>query len=179
MKPECECAEEEKIETKEKDALRIVRKNMLWAMGLGAIPLPLVDLVAVTGFQAKALKELSDLYEVPFLRHSVKNILASLLSGFGAVTFGTSLAFSLFKAFPVLGPVATFTATPIMAAALTYATGKVFIQHFESGGTFLSFNPQKVREYFKEQYTEGIKVATEMGKAKTGEGKESSRKKEK
>ena len=26
--------------------------------------------------------------------------------------------------------------------------GKVFIQHFESGGTFLDFDPDKVRSYF-------------------------------
>ncbi|MDE2463441.1 MAG: GTPase, partial [Alphaproteobacteria bacterium] len=41
---------------------------------------------------------------------------------------------------------------PSLAAASTYALGKVFIQHFESGGTFLDMDPDKVSAYFKEQY---------------------------
>jgi hypothetical protein len=36
----------------------------------------------------------------------------------------------------------------------------VFIQHFESGGTFLDFNPDEVKEYFKAQFEEGRKLAT-------------------
>ena len=36
-----------------------------------------------------------------------------------------------------------------IAAASTYAVGLVFLQHFESGGTFLSFQPGQVREHFR------------------------------
>ncbi len=38
---------------------------------------------------------------------------------------------------------------PTFAAASTYAVGKIFVQHFESGGTVLSFNPDKVRDYYE------------------------------
>ena len=41
--------------------------------------------------------------------------------------------------------------------ATTYAVGKVFIQHFEMGGTLLNFNPDEVRKYFQEQYQQGMK----------------------
>jgi hypothetical protein len=33
--------------------------------------------------------------------------------------------------------------------------GKVFIQHFESGGTFLTFDPQQVRDYYAQQFEKG------------------------
>ena len=47
----------------------------------------------------------------------------------------------------------------LTSGASTWALGKVFIQHFESGGTFLDFNPEKVREYYKVQFEEGRKMA--------------------
>jgi len=37
---------------------------------------------------------------------------------------------------------------PIVAGAATYAIGKVFVRHFASGGTFLTFNPEKVKDYY-------------------------------
>jgi hypothetical protein len=39
-------------------------------------------------------------------------------------------------------------AVPGFAAGLTWAVGRVFIQHFASGGTFLNLDPHQVREYF-------------------------------
>ncbi|MEW6237224.1 MAG: DUF697 domain-containing protein, partial [Candidatus Omnitrophota bacterium] len=157
------------LELREKDAYRIVRKNMLWSMGLGAIPIPLVDFISVAAFQAKALKELSDLYDIPFFHHTVKNLVATLISGYGTVYFGQALAVSASKAIPVLGPLASLTSLPIMAGALTYATGKIFIQHFESGGTFLTFDPKKVRNYFHEYFQEGLKEAAKFGKQPSAE----------
>jgi hypothetical protein len=43
---------------------------------------------------------------------------------------------------------------------------KVFIQHFESGGTFLDLDPDKVREYFKAQFEEGRTTTPSMGTEK-------------
>ncbi len=51
----------------------------------------------------------------------------------------------------------------LFCGASTWALGKVFIQHFESGGTFLDFKPEEVKEYFKAQFVEGRKMATTMG----------------
>ena len=163
---EC-CSTEESVECRINEAKAIVKKNMLWSMGLSVVPIPAVDLIGVTAFQVKALNELSNLYELPFSEHKIKNVVATLLSGLGTVYLGQALALSMFKVVPVLGPLAAMTATPLMAGAMTYALGKVFIQHFESGGTFLDFDPKAVRSYFREQFSEGLKVAAEMHKSKT------------
>ncbi len=157
---------EEQELTKIDKAKAVVRKNMYWAMGLGVIPIPLVDLVSIAGFQAKAIKELSDLYEIPFKQHAVKNIVATLFSGLGAPVCGQFLAFSFIRAIPIIGPLTGLVATPLMAGAFTYATGKVFIQHFESGGTFLNLDPVAVRAYFKEEFEKGKGIASEMLKQK-------------
>ena len=40
---------------------------------------------------------------------------------------------------------------PAFSAGATYLIGKVFIQHFASGGTLLDFNPPDYREFIKAQ----------------------------
>ena len=40
---------------------------------------------------------------------------------------------------------------PITSAGATWVIGKVFIQHFASGGTLLDFNPPDYRKFIKEQ----------------------------
>ena len=40
---------------------------------------------------------------------------------------------------------------PVLSAGATYAIGKAFIQHFESGGTLLDFNPPDYKEFIKAQ----------------------------
>ena len=52
-----------------------------------------------------------------------------------------------------------FVSSPAFSGAVTYAIGKVFVQHFEMGGTLLDFNPEKVKKYFREQYEQGMKKA--------------------
>src|SRR4051812_30079900 len=41
----------------------IIKRNVLWALGAGLLPLPLLDMVLATGVQVKMLAELSILYE--------------------------------------------------------------------------------------------------------------------
>jgi len=53
-------------------------------------------------------------------------------------------------------------AGPALDAASTWATGKVFIRHFESGGTFLDFDPGKARAYYAEQF-EAVKNVVRGG----------------
>ena len=64
----------------------------------------------------------------------------------------------LLRSLPLIGGPLAALALPATTNAVTYAIGKVFIQHFESGGTFLDFDPEKVRDYFTREY----------GKAKGG-----------
>src|ERR1700736_374964 len=152
----------EEVPTKEAEADKIIRQNVLWAAGGGVIPFPLIDMVAVTVVELKMLKELSALYEVPFEEDQVKSVLVSLLAGLGAPTLGTALTVSLVKSIPVAGLASAFLTVPGLAAAFTYAVGKVFVQHFASGGTFLDFDPKTVREHFAREFEEGKIVAPKI-----------------
>ncbi len=161
-------AHEDGVQTglsREEQALRIVKKNMAWAMGLGLIPVPLVDLVAASALQAKTLKDLSDLYGIPFKEHAVKNVVAVLINGLGSIYLGKRLAHGMMRLVPGIGPLMGIVSTPIATGALTYATGKVFIQHFECGGTLLDFDPAEIREYFRDQFEQGKLMAVDMRKS--------------
>ena len=60
-------------------------------------------------------------------------------------------AASALKAIPVVNILAAGFVMPVLSAGATYAIGKAFIQHFESGGTLLDFNPPDYREFVKAQ----------------------------
>jgi hypothetical protein len=62
---------------------------------------------------------------------------------------------SLAKGLPVLGWAAAPAGVALFGGASTYAVGKVFVQHFESGNTFLSFDPEAVRAYYARQFEQG------------------------
>jgi hypothetical protein len=57
----------------------------------------------------------------------------------------------------------------LFCGASTYALGRIFIQHFNSGGTFLTFDAEKVQEHFRQLYAEGTKLAAEMESSKPEE----------
>ena len=138
---------------------RIVRNHMLIAMGVGLVPFPIVDMVGITGVQLNMLRKLSNIYEVPFTEHKVKNILASLIGGGSAIPLSSSLL-SLTKIIPGIGQAIGAVTMPVTAGATTYAVGMVFHQHFASGGTFLTFDPDKVRDYYAKMIAKGKDVAS-------------------
>jgi len=148
-------------------AEKIVRNHMLVALGTGVVP-PVIDIAALTGVQIRMLYVLAKNYNQKFSDDWGKSVIGSLLGGYGMAKLCTSAVHSLMKFIPGVGQIAVPVSMSVVAAASTYALGKVFIKHFESGGTLLNFNPEKMREYYYEQYEKGIKLAkkqTETDKA--------------
>jgi hypothetical protein len=58
---------------------------------------------------------------------------------------------SALKSIPGIGTAISAFTMPVFSAGATYVIGKVFIQHFASGGTLLDFNPPDYREFIKAQ----------------------------
>lgn len=143
----------------------LVRKNVYIAAGVGILPIPVLDLAAVTGIQMNMLYQLSKLYEVPFSKEATKSIIGTLVGSSSAALLARPV-WSLLKYVPVVGWVVGGLTLSILAGASTYALGKVFIQHFESGGTFLTFDPMAVRAHFARLQEEGRKVAAEAAGSK-------------
>lgn len=145
------------------EAHDMVKNYVFGAMAIAAVPLPLVDLAAVTGLQVKMVHSIANKYEVPFSQNVVKSLIAALTGGVLTATTATSIS-SLVKVVPFIGQAAGFIGGAVMFGATTYAIGKVFIEHFESGGTFLDFEPENMKAHFQQLFEEGQKFATQNSK---------------
>jgi len=133
-------------------AERRVRRAMWFGGAAGILPLPVLDLALITGVQIKMLADLSELYGVPFSANVVKSSVASLIGGVIPVSGISSGSASLVKAVPLVGPLIGMVVAPAFAAATTWAVGRVFVSHFEGGGTLLDFDVEKSRKYFRQEF---------------------------
>ncbi len=132
------------LSPRRQEAENIVRDHSWWSMTFGLIPVPLLDVVAITGVQLKMIQRLCDYYQQSFSEQQARAIIAALLGGSNAGFVSAGVSRSLGKFIPFIG----FVVTPIAAGALTYGIGRVFVHHFELGGTFLSFDVEQMREHF-------------------------------
>lgn len=137
------------------------KNYVLASMGVGLIPFPMVDMVALFGIQLDLVRKLSDEYDVPFKQDIVKSIVSALMGGIIPQSLGGVVA-SMIKLVPVIGQTTGAVAMPVFSGAATYAVYKVFVQHFESGGTFLDLDPAKVKSYFSEQFAKGKKIVADL-----------------
>jgi uncharacterized protein (DUF697 family) len=140
----------------ERDQLanELVDRFSLWSGAAGLIPIPLVDMAAVGGVQLQMLRRLSEIFGVPFSANRGKSIVASLAGAIIPASTATTTAMtfsSLMKGLPGVGTAIGALSMPVFSAGVTYVIGKVFIQHFASGGTLLDFNPPDYREFIKTQ----------------------------
>lgn len=164
QQPEGEFPDEQTMLDMEKEisANSTIKKYVIGSMVVGLIPAPGLDIAAITAIQLKMLHTLSSQYEIPFSRDIGKSVIASLVGSLGATSIARGTFGSIVKAIPVVGSIAGAITLPAVAGASTYAIGKVFVQHFEAGGTFLDFDPKEVRSFFKQKYMEGQDIAKEL-----------------
>ena len=141
-------------ERRDELASQVVDRFSLWSGAAGLLPLPIVDVAAVGGVQLIMLRRLSEIYGVPFSDNRGKAVIASLAGSLLPASTATTSAMtvgSLVKGLPGIGWTVGALTMPVFSAAATYIIGKVFIQHFASGGTLLDFNPPDYREFIKAQ----------------------------
>ena len=131
-------------------ASHLVDRLSLWSGAAGLIPVPLVDMSAVGGVQLHMLRRLSEIYGVPFSENRGKSILTSLVGAVIPASTATTTA-SLMKGLPVIGTAIGVLTMPVVSAGATWVIGKVFIQHFASGGTLLDFNLPDYRGFIRTQ----------------------------
>jgi uncharacterized protein (DUF697 family) len=151
------------MEEREAQAHDIVSQHAWWAGALNLIPTPFVGTIANTAIHLKMLKSLSDHYDVAYTEDLGKKLIASLIGGI-VPSATTETARSLLRFIPVVGPVVSIVVLPALSGATTFAIGEVFIQHFESGGTLLDFDPSKMQSFFVEQYEKGKTVVSGKGR---------------
>ena len=142
--------------SKRNEAIKILESYIPWSVAAGIIPIPVMDLAAIIAVQLSMLAKIGDCYGVPFKKQAAKSATTTLMAGCLQQTLALSL-FSSVKFIPVIGQVASVTILPAVTAAGTYALGRVFISHFEAGGTFINFEPSKMRKQFNSDFAKAKK----------------------
>jgi len=166
-------------ERRDEMAAQVVDRFSLWSGAAGLLPIPLIDVVAVGGVQLVMLRRLSEIYGVPFSENRGKSLIASLAGSVLPASTATTSAMtvgSLMKGIPGVGWAVGALTMPVVSAGATWVIGKVFIQHFASGGTLLDFNPPDYREFIKAQKAKfNARSAASTGQAGAGTTAPSSR----
>jgi len=106
--------------TKTEQVDKIINNHVLYSMGLGIVPIPLIDIVGVTAAQLDMLSQIGKVYGKPFSDIAGKSFIASVT--------GTSMArigASFIKAIPGIGSIIGGVSMSIMSGASTYALGQV------------------------------------------------------
>lgn len=160
-------AEVDAVLSKNERAQNIVQRYVLWSLGAGILPFPLVDYAAVVSVHLLMVRKLSEFYGIDFSTQRAKTIIGALISSSSAVAIKNGLIGGLLKAIPVAGQILGATSMSMFSGATAYALGQVFIQHFEAGGTLLDFDADKVRSYFAQQFEEGKLKAKEIKEDKS------------
>lgn len=141
------------------DAQSIIKNHMIWSMGAGFIPVPIADLFAVGAIQLDMIRQLCKLYGIDFKQTEGKAII-SALTGSGLARLGARAV----KFIPGIGSVLGGVTMAVLSGASTYALGEVFKKHFETGGTFLDFDTERLKKYYNEKFEKGKEVAEELRK---------------
>jgi len=150
---------ENKDQGKTSHANSIIKNHMIWSMGAGFIPVPIADFFAVSAIQLDMIKQLSKVYDINFKETEGKALITSL-TGSGLARLGARAV----KFIPGIGSAIGGITLAVLSGGSTYAIGEVFKKHFETGGTFLDFDPQRLKKYYDEKFEKGKQMARDMEK---------------
>lgn len=136
----------------------VIDRYMLAAMGVGLVPVPVLDLVGVGAVQFKMIQKLAEMHGVEASDARVRQVLISLLGG-AVPAFGALPLFAFAQMIPVIGWTVGAGAASILGGASTYAVGHIMRRHFEAGGSMEDFKAENTKEAFKELVEKGKSAA--------------------
>ena len=136
---------------------QIIKNHVMWSMGAGLIPFPIADLLAVTGIQLDMIRQLCQLYDVDFKDTRGKAIVSSL-TGSSMARMGAQAV----KFIPGIGSVVGGLTMSVLSGGTTYAIGHVFASHFETGGTLLDFDVERLKKVYDDLFEKGKEYASKI-----------------
>lgn len=132
-------------------AHRLVQRFTALAVAPALVPIPLVDAGLIFAVQLRLVHRLAQVYDAPFQPERARSVLTSLVGGSLTAMSGVTIG----RALPVAGWVAGAVTVGAVGAASTWAVGRLFSQHFASGGTLLTFDPEAVRAHYAKLFERG------------------------
>jgi len=145
---------------------KIINQHILWAIGAGLMPIPLLDIAAVGGIQLDMLRQLAALYGVSYSETDAKAWLTALSGSLLA-----KIAANAIKLIPGIGTILGGISMSALSGASTYALGQVAVAHFEAEGDLSDLDFTAAKRAYDEQFEKGKQVASTIERDQGG-GKE-------
>ncbi len=123
------------------------------SMTTGLLPVPLVDVAALTAVQSRMIHKIGKLYGENISKRRAKTLITSLVGG--SMPLASLSVASMTKLVPGFGTTAGTVGMVTMGGASTYALGQVLIRHYESGRGLDQFSATAVRDWFREELEAG------------------------
>jgi uncharacterized protein (DUF697 family) len=139
----------------------VIKQHVIWAVGAGLVPVPLIDFVAVTAIQVDLIRQLCTLHGVSYEEATGKMWVGALTGGAFA-----RIGASALKAIPGIGSLLGGLSMSIASGASTWAVGQVVDKHLASGGTMTNFNVDAAKRQYESEYERGKEVAKEASENK-------------
>ena len=149
------------MDDKRQSAELVIRQHVIWSVGAGLVPVPLVDFLAVTGIQVDLIHQLCTLYGVRF-DESTGKVWVGALTGGAVARIGASAL----KALPGIGTLLGGLTMSIASGASSYAVGQVVVNHLEAGGTMQNFDVEEAKRRYTQEYEKGKDMAKEASDKK-------------
>lgn len=123
-----------------------------WSAAAALVPVPYVDLAALAAVQGNMIINLAEIYGERPSKEIVSGIVSVLLgtllpANLTAATIGATAKF-----IPGYGSLVGAASLAAFGAAATYAIGKIFVRHFEHGGTIATFTAENVKDELKAEF---------------------------
>ncbi|MGA8321230.1 MAG: YcjF family protein [Xanthobacteraceae bacterium] len=112
-------------------ARKIIERHRTYAAVGGLMPLAVVNIASVTAVNLRMVRQLSELYQVPFQRDRARAAIVSLIGGAAPSGFGLATSSTLMWIVPG-GVLVGLGVSALAAGALTRAIGQVFVEGFEN-----------------------------------------------
>ena len=143
---------------KQEEVEKIIKSHVIWAMGGGLIPIPILDIAAVTAVQIDMMKQLAKYYHVDFSVSAGKAYLSAVI-GPSLASIGAG---QLAKLIPGIGSLVGGATMSVLSGASTYAVGHVLTAHFENNGTFENIDFDTAKKAYDEAFKKGKSVVEDL-----------------
>ncbi|MFD2112871.1 DUF697 domain-containing protein [Thiorhodococcus fuscus] len=131
---------------------KIISSSVSWSAAAAVVPVPYLDLLAIGAVQVEMVRRLAAAYGEDADKETLKGLISALLGTLAPAAISASLLGSSLKVIPMSGTLLGSAGLAAFAAAATYAIGKIFVRHFEGGGSIGDFSVDAVKDDLKKEF---------------------------
>jgi len=136
----------------------IIGSSTKWSIAASLVPIPYLDIAALGAIQVNMIVDLAELYDQSVTKQAVQGIISVMLGTLvpaGAAQFAVTTSAKLF---PGYGTAIGTLSLATFGTAATYSIGKVFVRHFEGGGTIGTFSTAAIQEDLKKEFAKASTI---------------------